>query len=138
MVEEITLNHTKVTNNTGEVVYVPNKIIYSEPVENLSRRRFFNYEILLPIAKTTESEEVANILDIIEWKINSFYPMEVLYSVSNPNATDLLYTINIKLPEENTFFETEMRKFLVTYVFSRGIKKASIGEAPIITGDGDT
>ncbi len=86
MVEEITLNHTKVTNKTGEVVYVPNKVIYSEPVENLSRRRFFSYEIILPIAKTTPYADVQHVLKAVESKITSFYPVDVEYVTSSPNA----------------------------------------------------
>lgn len=85
MVEEITLNHTKVTNNTGEVVYVPNKIIYSEPVENLSRRRFFNYELILPFSRSLDVDEVETLIKIIEGKINSFFPIEVIYDTPKPN-----------------------------------------------------
>lgn len=120
MVEEITLNHTKIANKTGEVVYVPNKIIYSESVENLSRRRFFSYELVVPFAKTTCHTEIANALDLIEGKINSFFPINVEYVTSNANAADYMYTITVLLPEENSFFESEMRKFLVPFVFGRG------------------
>ena len=120
MVEEITLNHTKITNKTGEVVYVPNKVIYSESVENLSRRRFYSYELLVPFAKTTPSEEISRALRVIEGKINSFFPIDVEYTMSNTNATDYTYTITVLLPEENNFFETEMRMFLVQYIFGRG------------------
>lgn len=51
IVEEITLNYTKLTNITGEVVYIPNRTIYTETVENLSRRRFETYTYLIPFAK---------------------------------------------------------------------------------------
>ncbi len=124
MVEEITLNHTKVTNKTGEVVYVPNKVIYSEPVENLSRRRFFSYEIILPIAKTTPYADVQHVLKAVESKITSFYPVDVEYVTSSPNAWDFMYTITVKLPEENRFFESEMRDFMTKYIFSRGMSFA--------------
>lgn len=66
MVEEITLNHTKITNKTGEVVFVPNKIIYSETVENLSRRRFFSYEFTVPFPKSAPSNDISEALRIIE------------------------------------------------------------------------
>lgn len=121
MVEEITLNHIKITNKTGEVIYVPNKIIYSEPVENLSRRRFFSYEIILPIAKTTPFADVQYILNAVEAKINSFFPVDVEYMQTSPNAWDFMYTITVKLPKENKFFETEMRDFMARYIFSRGV-----------------
>lgn len=131
MVEEITLNHTKVTNNTGEVVYVPNKTIYTESVENLSRRRFHSYEFLIPFAKTDSVEEVNAALKLVEGKINSFYPIEVRYTSSNPNATDYLYTITVILPEENSFFDSEMRQFLISYIFGRGNRESYIKKEPI-------
>lgn len=123
LVEEITLNHTKVTNKSGEVVYVPNKTIYSEPVENLSRRRFFMYDFSVPFAKNTPVEEVEYSLTLIEWKIKSFFPIEILYENSNSNATDYMYIISVKLAEENKFFESEMRRFLVNHIFGRWTDK---------------
>lgn len=117
MVEEITLNHTKVTNNTGEVVYVPNKTIYSESVENLSRRRFFSYEYLIPFAKWASAQEVHTALKIIEWKILSYAPIDIVHVAESPNATEYLYRITVKIPEENKKIDTEIREFLVSYIF---------------------
>ena len=117
MVEEITLNHTKITNKTGEVVYVPNKIIYSESVENLSRRRFFSYELMIPFNKNASHTDISHALNLIEGKINSFFPINVEYVTSNANASDFVYNITILLPEENNFFENEMRKFLIPIIF---------------------
>lgn len=123
LVEEITLNHTKVTNKTWEVVYIPNKTIYTESVENLSRRRFYSYEFMLPFAKNASIEEVENSLKIVESKINSFHPVSLDFSESNANATDYMYTILVKLPKENKFFETEMRKFFISHIFGRWSEK---------------
>lgn len=117
LVEEITLNHTKVTHKTWEVVYVPNRKIYTESVENLSRRRFHTYEYLVPFAKKTPPKEVDLSMKIIEWKIASYYPIDVEYSAQNQNAGEYLYHIEVKLPEENEKFDEEMRKFLTSYIF---------------------
>lgn len=136
MVEEITLNHTKITNKSGEVVYVPNKIIYSETVENLSKRRFFTYELTIPFAKASSSNEVTEALRIIEGKINSFYPIKVEYEMSSPNAGDYMYTIFVSLPEENAFFENEIRNFLVRYIF-RGENKPMVAPRSLIIEDDD-
>ncbi len=35
-----------------------------------------------------------------------------------------MYTITVKLPEENRFFESEMRDFMTKYIFSRGMSFA--------------
>ena len=104
-------------------MYVPNKTIYSESVENISRRRFHNYEFIVPFAKKTPVEEIEYSLAKIEAKIKSFYPLDVEYTTSNANASDFVYTINVQLPKENKFFETEMRKFLMTHIFGQGLEK---------------
>lgn len=138
LVEEITLNHTKVTNKTGEVVYVPNKTIYSESVENLSRRRFFSYDFSIPFAKNVPIEEVEYSLAIIEAKIKSFYPLDIEYTSTNANATDFVYNISVQLPKENKFFEEEMRKFLVNHIFGRWSDKKipkKEDEYPVITNN---
>lgn len=117
MVEEITLNHTKVTNKSGEVVYIPNKIIYSETVENLSRRRFYSYEFIVPFSKSDSVTSVENALKIIEGKINTYYPLNIEYETQNTNASDYTYTIRVTLPDENIRFEHDMRMFLIKYIF---------------------
>lgn len=119
MVEEITLNHTKITNKSGEVVYIPNKTIYSEVVENLSRRRFHSYELIIPFAKTEDPTTIKLSMKLIEDKINSFYPLRISYESANPNATDFIYIVSVDLPEQSDFFENEMRKFLMEYIFGR-------------------
>lgn len=123
MVEEITLNHTKVTNKSGEVVYIPNKIIYSETVENLSRRRFYSYEFIVPFSKSDSVTSVENALKIIEGKINTYYPLNIEYETQNTNASDYTYTIRVTLPDENIRFEHDMRMFLIKYIFWRGAHK---------------
>lgn len=130
MVEEITLNHTKITNKTGEVVFIPNKTIYSEVVENLSRRRFHSYDLLIPFAKTDDPKDIDISLRLIEGKINTFYPLHIDYTASSPNATDFVYTISVDLPEKSDYFESEMRKFLIKHIFGRGNKKNSTKENP--------
>ena len=119
MVEEITLNHTKLTNYTGEVVYIPNNTIYNETVENLSRRRFYTYDYLLPFPKSMSAQEVEMALKIIEGKLSSYYPIDIVVVTDNPNASEYMYKISMKLPEENSRIHAEVRKFLVPYIFGK-------------------
>jgi small-conductance mechanosensitive channel len=51
VVEEITLNYTKITRRTGEVVYIPNRTIYAEIIENISRQRYVVYTYIIPFSK---------------------------------------------------------------------------------------
>jgi MscS family membrane protein len=117
LVEEITLNYTKMTRLTWEVVFIPNRLIYTETLENISRRRFFDYTYRVPFRKQSNTNEIKTRMRIIEGKIASYDPIEVLYETEIPNAVDLVYKITIMLPEANETFDDEMRHFLMEHIF---------------------
>jgi small-conductance mechanosensitive channel len=67
VVEEITMSYTKIMNTEGKVVYIPNKIISVESLENLSRRRFFLYNFRVPFKKSIgQPDVVKDMLMMIE------------------------------------------------------------------------
>lgn len=118
IVEEITLNYTKLTNVTGEVIFMPNRLIYTEVVENLSRRRFFIYEYIIPFKKSeSNGADIREQLRIIEWKIDEYNPIAIEWSAENSNAMDYMYKISVKLPDENGSFDRDIREFLMKYIF---------------------
>lgn len=117
LVEEITLNYTKMTRLTWEVVFIPNRLIYTETLENISRRRFFDYTYRIPFRKQSNTDDIRTRMRIIEGKIASYDPIEVLYETEIPNAVDLVYKITIMLPEANETFDIEMRHFLMEHIF---------------------
>ena len=126
--EEITLNYTKMTRLTGEVVFIPNRLIYTETVENISRRRFFDYTYRIPFRKQSNMDDIKTRMRIIEGKIASYDPIEVLYETEIPNAVDLVYKITIMLPEQNETFDDEMRHFLMEHIFIEAEKEHSSKE----------
>ena len=105
------------TRLTGEVVFIPNRLIYTETLENISRRRFFDYTYRIPFKKQSNTNDIRTRMRIIESKIASYDPIEVLYDSEIPNAVDLVYKITIMLPEENEQFDYEMRHFLMEHIF---------------------
>lgn len=125
LVEEITLNYTKMTRLTGEVVFIPNRLIYTETLENISRRRFFDYTYRIPFKKQSDVSDIKTRMRIIEGKIASYDPIEVLYDTEIPNAVDLVYKITIMLPEENEKFDDEMRHFLMEHIFIEPTKSTT-------------
>ena len=122
IVEEITLNYTKLTHMSGEVVFIPNRTVYIETIENLSRRRFFEYIYRVPFRKQSNVSDIKTRMRIIEGKIASYNPIEVLYDTEIPNAVDLVYKITIMLPEENEKFDDDMRHFLMEHIFIEAAK----------------
>lgn len=111
------------TRLTGEVVFIPNRLIYTETVENISRRRFFDYTYRIPFRKQSNMNDIKTRMRIIEGKIASYDPIEVLYETEIPNAVDLVYKITIMLPVENETFDDEMRHFLMEHIFVEAEKE---------------
>lgn len=118
IVEEISLNYTKVMSSEGKVVYIPNRTINAEHLENLTRRRYFVYTYRVPFKKTIgDPKEVKNILSIIEGKFLEYAPIEIKITTDIPNANDFVYVFTVKVPEEDEEYDREIREFLVPYIF---------------------
>lgn len=110
------------TRLSGEVVFIPNRLIYTETLENISRRRFYDYTYRIPFKKQSNVDDIKTRMRLIESKIASYDPIEVLYDTEIPNAVDLVYKITIMLPEENEKFDDDMRHFLMEHIFIEAAK----------------
>lgn len=73
-------------------------------------------------------DDIKTRMRIIEGKIASYDPIEVLYETEIPNAVDLVYKITIMLPEQNETFDDEMRHFLMEHIFIEAEKEYSSKE----------
>ncbi len=102
----------------GKVVYIPNRILMMEQLENLTRRRFYTYIFRIPFKKAIGSPtDVHDILMLIEWKIGEYSPMSIDITSEIPNANDFVYIFTVKIPEESEEFDREIREFLIPYIF---------------------
>lgn len=120
VVEEITMSYTKIMNTEGKVVYIPNKIISTELLENLTRRRFYLYTFKVPFKKSNwHPDEVQDMLMLIEGKISEYSPIEIKINTEIPNANDFVYVFEVEMPEENNDFEKEIREYLVPFIFPK-------------------
>lgn len=120
IVEEINLNYTKIMNTEGKVVYIPNRTLNTEQLENLTRRRFYLYSYKVPFKKTIgDPEKIRDMLMIIEWKIGEYAPISIEIKTEIPNANDFVYVFDVKVPEENDDFDREIREFLIPYIFPK-------------------
>lgn len=123
VVEEITMSYTKIMNTEWKVVYIPNKIISAESLENLTRRRFYLYTFRIPFKKTIGHPEVIkDMLMLIEGKISEYDPIDISISSEIPNANDFVYVFEVQMPEENRDFEKEIREYLVPFIFPKESK----------------
>lgn len=103
-----------------KVVYIPNRTLNTENLENLTRRRFYLYSYKVPFKKNIgDPERVQDMLMLIEWKIGEYSPIEVEIKTDIPNATDFVYIFEVKVPEKNDDFDKEIREFLIPYIFMK-------------------
>lgn len=123
------------TRLTGEVVFIPNRLIYTETLENISRRRFFDYTYRIPFRKQSDTDDIRTRMRIIEGKIASYDPIEVTYDTEIPNAVDLVYKITILLPEENEAFDSEMRHFLMEHIFVESVRESTESKVASLTSN---
>jgi len=65
-VEEITLSYTKLIDSSGNVVYIPNKNILLETIENLSQAKFNKIEISLNLSLVNEKTKIDNFIEKLE------------------------------------------------------------------------
>ncbi len=68
-VEEVTLTLTRLIDKNGSVIFMPNKLIVSETIENLSEKRFENIEMIIEVAVAQEKQTAEGVLDSIENEI---------------------------------------------------------------------
>lgn len=94
--------------------------MYAEVIENISRQRFKTYTYIIPFRKDSGNpDDIKKQLKIIEGKIYEYSPIEVAWKVDNPNATDYVYKVSVRLPDENDAIDTEIREFLVDFIFPK-------------------
>jgi small-conductance mechanosensitive channel len=120
VVEEINLNYTKIMNTEGKVIFIPNRTLTTEHLENLTRRRFYLYTFKVPFKKALGNpEKIKDMLMLIEGKISEYAPIGIDIKTEIPNAVDFVYIFDVKVPDENEQFDREIREFLIPYIFPK-------------------
>lgn len=120
IVEEINLNYTKIMSDEGKVVFMPNRVLNTEQIENLTRRRFYVYTFKVPFRKTIGDPDIIKYtLMLIEGKINEYSPISIDITTEIPNATDFVYCLKVDMPEKNEDFARDIRNFLIPYIFPK-------------------
>ena len=65
-VEEITLSYTKLIDSSWAVIYIPNKNLLLETIENLSQSKINNIEINLHFSFANEKNKIENFIEKLE------------------------------------------------------------------------
>jgi MscS family membrane protein len=69
-VEEVTLTLTRLIDKNGAVIFMPNKLIVSETIENLTEKRFERIELMIEIPVGQDQQSPEGVIDGIENEIS--------------------------------------------------------------------
>ena len=105
----------------GKVVFIPNRTLNTENLENLTRRRFFVYTYKVPFKKGIgDADKIKDSIMFIEGKIGEYAPISITITTEIPNANDFVYVFEVKVPEADEEFDKEIQEFLIPFIFPRG------------------
>lgn len=96
-VEEITLSYTRITDKNGHTVFMPNKYLTAEPIENLSETSFKTSDV--PATFPTEMGAKA-FSDAVSKLPKEFAEVKIKVTVTEIGATDSKAAVRIEAPAE--------------------------------------
>lgn len=96
-VEEITLSYTRLTDKNGHTVFMPNKYLTAEPIENLSETSFRTSDI--PAVFPTEIS-VNAFSEAVSKLSKDFADVKIKVTVTEIGATETKATVRIESPAE--------------------------------------
>lgn len=82
-VEEVTLTLTRLIDKNGAVIFMPNKLIVSETIENLSEKRFEKIELMIEVPTAQDQQSPEGVIDSLEKEIAR---LEKKYEIQKSNV----------------------------------------------------
>lgn len=97
-VEEITLSYTKLIDKKWNYIYIPNKNVISENLENLSHWKFKKQEISIPLPINIPAKDISKLLKSFEayWdkskKDEKFDDYKILFDWFSSNSQNIIFS----------------------------------------------
>lgn len=98
IVEEITLSYTRITDKNGHVVFMPNKFLIAEPVENLSQVEFGTGEFAIVLSG---AGAVPKAKKALEKAVSKQAEAKSKFSVSEIGPDSAKATVRIEAPKDS-------------------------------------
>ncbi len=115
-VEEITLSYTRLTDKNGHSVFMPNKYLNAEPVENLSQNQFKTADI--PFSVPT-SFEISRLSDALTSALSKIPNAKVRLSVVDIGTSETKLSAKIEAPSDNM---EKAREMVTEHIFKVYLK----------------
>lgn len=94
-VEEITLSYTRITDKNGHTVFMPNKYLTAEPIENLTESFFKSADIPASVPHGTSVAEFAKSVSDLGKGLSD---AKTKVSVTEMGATETKVTVRVEAP----------------------------------------
>jgi MscS family membrane protein len=105
-VEEITLSYTRLTDKKGNIVYMPNKNIITDSIENLSQWKHRKHEITLPLPINLPASEVQKFLETLEKysqekkKKSVFDDFKIMFDSFTKDSQIIIYNVQVGIKQD--------------------------------------
>lgn len=97
-VEEITLSYTRLTDKNGQTVFMPNKYLTAEPLENLSESAFKSADLVVMLPSDAD---VSGFTEAVSKLGKGDVETKVKVGVSEMNATETRVSVRLEAPLES-------------------------------------
>jgi len=101
-VEEVTLTLTRLIDKNGAVIFMPNKLIVSETIENLTEKRFEKIELMIEVPTCQDQQSPEGVIYSLEKEVERIAKkVEILKSgIGVEKITALATVIAVRLQLE--------------------------------------
>jgi hypothetical protein len=97
-------------------VYIPNRKILAEPVENISRQRFFQHIWRIPFDRRCEPKDIEYILTNIRNAIIDSRPISWRLVCDTITGADIVYVLSCNVQIENKALYHDIQRMIVEQV----------------------
>lgn len=116
IVDEVTLNYTKVIWMDGKLIFIPNRSLLSEKIENLTRRKFIRYEWKIPFTRVSSALVIEKRLAIIREELEKSGYEDISLNITEITMNDIVYTIGGNTKEGSQEFFESFHRFIVKHI----------------------
>ncbi len=115
-VEEITLSYTKLIDKKWNIIYMPNKNIVTETIENLTQWKHKKFDISMPLPLDIELDKQKKLLSEIEKhiekRVKSWDFPSYKLQFDSVGQTAIIYNLLIELPPSSDMVSIKKWLFL--------------------------
>ena len=100
----------------GKLIFIPNRSLLSEKIENLTRRKFIRYEWKIPFTRVSSALVIEKRLAIIREELEKSGYEDISLNITEITMNDIVYTKSGNTKEGNQEFFESFHRFIVKHI----------------------